>query len=135
MALADPTAGPADGALDLPGRSLYSHSVRRRIREAQCFCRRGQQHCYLLRLFYFVAPGTGAGHGRVSAGLAGCLAPQPGFWDFRNLVNLARALVMSDELAELKIRYARLDLLYKVGNVIHSTLDPQEALQLILSQA
>ncbi|MDB6124053.1 MAG: phospho-acceptor protein [Pedosphaera sp.] len=42
---------------------------------------------------------------------------------------------MSDELADLKIRYARLDLLYKVGNVIHSTLDPQEALQLILSQA
>jgi signal transduction histidine kinase len=42
---------------------------------------------------------------------------------------------MSDELAELKIRYARLDLLYQVGNVIHSTLDPQEALQLILDQA
>src|SRR5258708_17286838 len=42
---------------------------------------------------------------------------------------------MSDELAELKVRYARLDLLYQVGNVIHSTLDPQEALQLILDQA
>src|SRR3954469_11422065 len=42
---------------------------------------------------------------------------------------------MSDELADLKIRYARLDLLYQVGNVIHSTLDPQEALQLILDQA
>ncbi|MDB6066859.1 MAG: phospho-acceptor protein [Pedosphaera sp.] len=42
---------------------------------------------------------------------------------------------MSDELAELKIRHARLDLLYQVGNVIHSTLDPQEALQLILDQA
>jgi signal transduction histidine kinase len=42
---------------------------------------------------------------------------------------------MSDELAELKARYARLDLLYQVGNVIHSTLDPQEALQLILDQA
>jgi signal transduction histidine kinase len=42
---------------------------------------------------------------------------------------------MSDELAELKNRYARLDLLYQVGNVIHSTLDPQEALQLILDQA
>jgi signal transduction histidine kinase len=41
---------------------------------------------------------------------------------------------MSDELAELKARYARLDLLYQVGNVIHSTLDPQEALQLILEQ-
>jgi hypothetical protein len=32
---------------------------------------------------------------------------------------------MSDELSELKERYARLDLLYQVGNVIHSTLDPQ----------
>ncbi len=42
---------------------------------------------------------------------------------------------MSDELAELKARCERLDLLYQVGNVIHSTLDPQEALQLILDQA
>lgn len=42
---------------------------------------------------------------------------------------------MSNELEELKARYARLDLLYQVGNVIHSTLDPQEALQLILDQA
>jgi len=41
---------------------------------------------------------------------------------------------MSDELAELKAQHARLDLLYQVGNVIHSTLDPQEALQLILEQ-
>jgi len=42
---------------------------------------------------------------------------------------------MSDELAELKARYDRLNLLYQVGNVIHSTLDPQEALQLILEEA
>ncbi|MDB6018607.1 MAG: phospho-acceptor protein [Pedosphaera sp.] len=42
---------------------------------------------------------------------------------------------MSDELADLKARYARLDLLYQVGTIIHSTLDPQEALQLILDQA
>jgi GAF domain-containing protein len=42
---------------------------------------------------------------------------------------------MSDELAELKARCARLELLYQVGNVIHSTLDPQEALQLIVDQA
>ena len=42
---------------------------------------------------------------------------------------------MSDELAELKARNARLDLLYQVGNIIHSTLEPQEALQLILEQA
>jgi signal transduction histidine kinase len=42
---------------------------------------------------------------------------------------------MSDELKELKARYDRLNLLHQVGNVIHSTLDPQEALQLILAEA
>jgi signal transduction histidine kinase len=42
---------------------------------------------------------------------------------------------MSDELAELRARFDRLNLLYQVGNVIHSTLDPQEALRLILDQA
>ena len=42
---------------------------------------------------------------------------------------------MSNELADLQNRYDRLNLLYQVGNVIHSTLDAQEALQLILDQA
>src|SRR5258708_14700047 len=42
---------------------------------------------------------------------------------------------MSDELTELKARYDRLSLLHQVGNVIHSTLDPQEALQLIIKEA
>lgn len=42
---------------------------------------------------------------------------------------------MSNELEELRGRYERLHLLYQVGNVIHSTLDPQEALQLILKEA
>lgn len=42
---------------------------------------------------------------------------------------------MSDELNELKARYERLRLLYGVANVIHSTLDPQEALQLIVREA
>lgn len=40
-----------------------------------------------------------------------------------------------DELATLKSRYERLKLLYQVSNVIHSTLDPQEALHLILREA
>ena len=40
-----------------------------------------------------------------------------------------------DELRELQARYDRLNLLYQVGNVIHSTLEPQEALQLILDEA
>jgi signal transduction histidine kinase len=42
---------------------------------------------------------------------------------------------VSDELTELKARYDRLNLLYQAGNAIHATLDPQEALQLILNQA
>jgi len=41
---------------------------------------------------------------------------------------------MSDELAELKARHARLELLYHASNAIHSSLDPQVALQLILGQ-
>jgi signal transduction histidine kinase len=39
------------------------------------------------------------------------------------------------ELAELKARCERLELLYQVGNVIHSTLEPLAALQLILAEA
>ena len=42
---------------------------------------------------------------------------------------------MNDELTQLQTRFDRLNLLYQVGNVIHSTLDPQEALQLIVYQA
>src|SRR5437773_1052532 len=42
---------------------------------------------------------------------------------------------MSDELAELKDRYERLNLLYQVSKVIHSSLEPQEALGLILREA
>lgn len=42
---------------------------------------------------------------------------------------------VSDELANLKARYERLQLLYQVGNVIHSTLEPQEALLLIVREA
>src|SRR2546427_1809536 len=42
---------------------------------------------------------------------------------------------MSDELANLKARYERLSLLYQVSNVIHSTLEPRKALQLIVEEA
>lgn len=42
---------------------------------------------------------------------------------------------MSDELADLQQRYARLKLMYDVSHVIHSSLDPQEALQLIVGEA
>ncbi|MGH7989968.1 MAG: GAF domain-containing protein, partial [Limisphaerales bacterium] len=42
---------------------------------------------------------------------------------------------MSDELSKLMSRHERLQLLYQVSNVIHSTLDSQEALQLIVNEA
>jgi signal transduction histidine kinase len=41
---------------------------------------------------------------------------------------------VSDELTELRRSHDRLQLLYHVSTVIHSTLDPQEALKLILSE-
>jgi len=40
-----------------------------------------------------------------------------------------------DELADLKKRFERLKLLYDVSNTIHSSLDAQEALQLIVDEA
>jgi signal transduction histidine kinase len=42
---------------------------------------------------------------------------------------------VNDELSKLKMRHERLQLLYQVSNVIHSTLEAQEALQLIVSEA
>ena len=42
---------------------------------------------------------------------------------------------MSDGVSQLQAAYERLKLLYQVSNVIHSTLDPQQALQLILQEA
>ena len=42
---------------------------------------------------------------------------------------------MSEELENLTKRHERLQLLYQVSNVIHSTLEAQEALQLIVSEA
>jgi signal transduction histidine kinase len=42
---------------------------------------------------------------------------------------------MNEELAKMTLRHERLQLLYQVSNVIHSTLDSQEVLQLIVSEA
>jgi signal transduction histidine kinase len=42
---------------------------------------------------------------------------------------------VNDEPPRLKQQHERLQLLYQVSNVIHSTLDSQEALQLIVSEA
>jgi signal transduction histidine kinase len=46
-----------------------------------------------------------------------------------------KTVIVSDKLSKLRLRYERLNLLYQVSNVIHSTLEPQEALQLIVSEA
>jgi signal transduction histidine kinase len=42
---------------------------------------------------------------------------------------------VTDETNQLKAAYERLKVLHQVSNVIHSTLDPQQALQLILREA
>jgi signal transduction histidine kinase len=42
---------------------------------------------------------------------------------------------VNDEPSKLALRYEHLNLLYQVSNVIHSTLEPQEALQLIVSES
>jgi signal transduction histidine kinase len=42
---------------------------------------------------------------------------------------------VTDELAELRRRYERLKLLYDVSSTLHSSLDAQEALQLIVGEA
>ena len=42
---------------------------------------------------------------------------------------------MNDVVKDLKAQLDRLKLLYQVGNVIHSTLEPQEALELITNEA
>ncbi len=44
-------------------------------------------------------------------------------------------LGVKDELADLKQRHERLKLLYDVSNTLHSSLDAQEALRLIVSEA
>lgn len=43
--------------------------------------------------------------------------------------------MMSEDLAELKARHARLELLYQVSQRLHSTLDPQAALSLLVGEA
>lgn len=42
---------------------------------------------------------------------------------------------MTDDIASLRAAHDRLKLLYQVSNVIHSTLDPEQALQLIIQEA
>ncbi len=42
---------------------------------------------------------------------------------------------MSNRFTDLQARYQRLELLYQAANVLHSTLEPQQALELILKEA
>jgi len=42
---------------------------------------------------------------------------------------------MTEDIASLRAAHDRLKLLYQVSNVIHSTLDPEQALQLIIQEA
>jgi signal transduction histidine kinase len=44
-------------------------------------------------------------------------------------------VIVNDEPSKLTSRFERLQLLYQVSNVIHSTLEPQAALQLIVGEA
>lgn len=48
---------------------------------------------------------------------------------------MADASSQINDLAELKARYERLQLLYQISNVIHSTLEPHRALELIVGEA
>jgi signal transduction histidine kinase len=65
--------------------------------------------------------------------MAGGVVAEPGLRGGGNIPDGPRP--MSDPIEKLKSRCERLQLLYQVSNVIHSTLDPQEALQLIVREA
>ena len=56
-------------------------------------------------------------------------------WDSKIQNQEVEIGIVNDELSKLMSRYERLSLLYQVSNVIHSTLEPQEALHLIVSEA
>ncbi|MDB6053059.1 MAG: phospho-acceptor protein [Verrucomicrobiales bacterium] len=48
---------------------------------------------------------------------------------------MANEALAAEEMHELKQRYERLQVLHQVSNVLHSTLEPQHALELILGEA
>src|SRR6266568_3505995 len=124
---------PSGDALDVPRGRADRHALRRSLGPPQCLCRRGQQPGHLLCLFRAAKICARTGHQRLSGGVAGGMGSQP-FLRHRRIMH-DDAHQISDPLAELQARYDRLNSLYQVGNVIHSTLEPQEALQLILSEA
>ncbi len=56
------------------------------------------------------------------------------FFHGASLQENVKSTEVSDDVSKLKSRLERLQLLYQVSNVIHSTLEAQEALQLIVSE-
>src|SRR5213593_1423054 len=122
--------------MDMPRRGIDRFALWRRFGPAKHFCRRGWQHSHLLYLFRLAAIRVGPGYRRHSALVAGGMVSEYGLRVSGGVVDDHDPMnLMPDELSELKARYDRLNLLYQVGNVIHSTLEPQEALQLILHEA
>jgi len=106
------------------------------------FCRCGQQHCDLPGLLFSAALMPDFWKRGIHAAVVGSVAAESGFRDGGTIDDGAGAvrkmtneMELAEELAELKARYERVNSLYQVGNVIHSTLDSQEALQLILAEA
>jgi signal transduction histidine kinase len=67
--------------------------------------------------------------------MAGGVAAERAFFRAGLVFGLENQMTEPSPLEELQRRYARLDLLYQVNNVLHSTLDPQRALELIMSEA
>ena len=125
--------------MDVSGRGADRDSIRRGDGTAESFFRRGRQHFHLLRFFCDPTSQPCAGFRRLSARVAGGVAAELCLWRAGPGADGAGEIIffknVNDELAKLKKRHERLQLLYQVSNVIHSTLDSQEALQLIVSEA
>jgi GAF domain-containing protein len=135
--------------VDVPRRGAHRDSVWRGVGPAQSFFRRGGQHFHLLHFFCDPAVSLAFGSGGylpawLAAWLPNLIFGATGFRRVRSfnflilVIDSARVPpdeIVSDELSKLKSRHERLQLLYQVSNVIHSTLDSQEALQLIVSEA
>ena len=115
----DEIGGAAGGALDVRGRRADRPSLWRGRGPAQRVRGRGEQHCDLFLLFRVAPAWAGARDQRpvppwlAARGSPTCPSASPG------LAHDSPGQ-MSDEFAELKARYDRLNVLYQVGSVIHS---------------
>src|ERR1044071_5453468 len=126
-------AWAAGDALDLSGGGADRDAFWDDDRAAQCLLRSGGQPGHLFCLFRASEICAGTRHQRICGGVAGSVGSQS-FLRLRRTMH-DDAHPIGDPLEELRARYDRLNSLYQVGNVIHSTLEPQEALQLILREA